>query len=97
MERTSLLTEKEKPELYEKEVFSQVLIHCLAIIISPIFTFFIFNFWIFNAMGLEPMTSNIYSAFAAVVVLHIALGNLIYRAYFNTETVPGFDKLVKED
>jgi hypothetical protein len=43
------------------------------------------------------MQSNLYSAFAAVIILHVALGNFIYRAYFNTETVPGFDKLDKED
>jgi len=43
------------------------------------------------------MYSNLYSAFAAVIILHVALGNFIYRAYFNTEAIPGFDKLEKED
>ena len=43
------------------------------------------------------MHSNLYSAFAAVIILHVALGNFIYRAYFNTEAIPGFDKLDKED
>ena len=51
----------------------------------------------FTGLALDPMTNNIYSAFAAVIVLHIALGNFIYRAYTHSEAVPGFDKLDKED
>ncbi|CAG7831223.1 unnamed protein product [Allacma fusca] len=90
-------TNMDKTGMSEKDIFSTVLVHCLLIIISPILTFFVFNFWIFSGLGLEAMTNNIYSAFAAVVVLHIALANFIYRAYHNTETIPGFDKLDKED
>lgn len=48
-------------------------------------------------LELESLQSNLYSAFAAVIVLHLALGNFIYHAYFDTETIPGFDKLDKED
>jgi hypothetical protein len=87
----------DKTGMSEKDIFSTVLVHCLLIIFSPIVTFYLFNFWIFSGLGLESMSNNIYSAFAAVVVLHIALANFIYRAYHNTETIPGFDKLDKED
>jgi len=82
----------------EKEIFKKVLFHCILIILCPISSFFLLKIYFFDGyLQLESLQSNLYSAFAAVVVLHLALGNFIYRAYFDTETIPGFDKLDKED
>jgi len=92
------MTAAPKQGMTEQAIFTTVLFHCLLIIISPILVFFISKLYIFDALfALESLYSNLYSAFAAVIVLHIALGNFIYRAYFNTEAIPGFDKLDKED
>jgi len=93
-----LPSSKASSGMSEQEVFKTCLFHCILIVMSPIFTFFVIKLYIFDALlQLESMQSNLYSALAAVVVLHLALANFIYRAYFQTETVPGFDKLEKED
>ncbi|EZA53774.1 hypothetical protein X777_06670, partial [Ooceraea biroi] len=34
-------------------------------------------------LGLSHVPSNVYSAGVAIVVLHVALGLFIYRAYFD--------------
>jgi len=87
-----------KSGMSEQDIFKTVLKHSLFIILSPIATFFFSKLYIFDAIfNLDSMYSNLYSAFVAVIFLHIALGNFIYQAYFYSEAVPGFDKLEKED
>jgi len=82
----------------EKEVFKTCLFHCILIVASPIFTFFTSKILFFDGLlQLESMQANLYSAISAVIVLHVALANFIYRAYFQTETISGFDKMEKED
>jgi len=62
------------------------------------YEYVIWAFYFISAIfDLDSMHSNLYSSFVAVIVLHLALANFIYRAYFHTEPVPGFDKLEKED
>lgn len=38
-----------------------------------------------SVLQATSIQSNIYSAIAAVVALHLALGLYLYRAYFNAE------------
>lgn len=75
---------KELPEL---QVFKTVLIHCLVIIALPVLSFFTSKVFIFDGLlGLNHVPSNIYSAGVAVIVLHVALGAFIYRAYFDDQS-----------
>lgn len=45
-------------------------------------------------LGASKVTSNVWSAIAAVIVLHIALGLYIYRAYFDSRPKPDKDDKV---
>lgn len=72
---------KEFPEL---QVFKTVLIHCLIIITFPVLSFFLSKVLIFNGLlGTNSVPSNVCSAGVAIVVLHVAMGVFIYRAYFD--------------
>ncbi|VEN40393.1 unnamed protein product [Callosobruchus maculatus] len=67
-------------------VFKTILIYSIFILASPITTFFISKIFIFEGiLGASPLTSNVWSAVFAVVVLHIAVGMYIYRAYFEAD------------
>lgn len=49
-------------------------------------TFFITKIVIFNTiLNVNTVTSNVMSAVAAVLALHLALGLFIYRAYFEAD------------
>lgn len=49
-------------------------------------TFFTFKNYLFDGyLQLESMKSNILSAVAAIVALHLALGLYIYRAYSDSQ------------
>ncbi|XP_043605233.1 vacuolar ATPase assembly integral membrane protein VMA21 homolog isoform X2 [Bombus pyrosoma] len=37
-------------------------------------------------LGLDQVPSNVYSAGVAILVLHVALGAFIYRAYFDDQS-----------
>ncbi|XP_060817205.1 vacuolar ATPase assembly integral membrane protein VMA21 homolog [Bombus pascuorum] len=75
---------KELPEL---EVFKTVLFHCMVIIALPVFSFFASKIFIFDGLlGLNQVPSNVYSAGVAILVLHVALGAFIYRAYFDDQS-----------
>lgn len=77
-------------------MFQTVIKYCLFIIIVPVLSFFIVKILIFDSiLRLEPVTSSVYSAVVAVVVLHVTLGLYIYRAYSETEKAPA--KPVKKD
>ncbi|XP_055529985.1 vacuolar ATPase assembly integral membrane protein VMA21 homolog [Wyeomyia smithii] len=69
--------------------FRVVFFYCILIIILPVATFFGSKYFLFDGfLQLTPVTSNIYSAIAAVIALHIALGLYIYRAYFDSSSAP---------
>lgn len=64
-------------------VFQSVMIYSLLILGSPIITFFITQYLISGVWGGDSdITSNVISAIAAVVALHLFLGVFIYKAYF---------------
>lgn len=64
------------------EVIRTVFYYCFGIIFLPIGTFFATKTFIFDGvLGLDNIPANVYSAIAAVVVLHIALIFFIYKAY----------------
>ncbi|KAK9305220.1 hypothetical protein QLX08_003660 [Tetragonisca angustula] len=74
-------------ESAELQVFKTVLFHCLVIIALPVFSFFTSKIFIFDGLlGLNHVPSNVYSAGVAILVLHIALGAFIYRAYFDDQS-----------
>ncbi|XP_058830899.1 vacuolar ATPase assembly integral membrane protein VMA21 homolog [Topomyia yanbarensis] len=65
--------------------FRVVFFYCILIIVLPVVTFFGSKYFLFDGfLQLTPVSSNIYSAVSAVIVLHIALGLYIYRAYFDS-------------
>ena len=72
-----------------RETFNTVLKYCSLILLGPILTFFAVKFFgpqrLLGFSG-DDVTTNVMSALAAVVMLHIALGLFIYKAYFETPT-----------
>ncbi|KAK1135968.1 hypothetical protein K0M31_000538 [Melipona bicolor] len=76
-------------ESSELQVFKTVLLHCLVITTLPVFSFFSSKIFIFDGLlGLDHIPSNVYSAGVAILVLHVALGAFIYRAYFDDQSKP---------
>lgn len=74
-----------------RETFNTVLKYSSLILLGPIATFFIVKFLgPQRALGFsgDAVTTNVLSALAAVVVLHVGLGLFIYKAYFETPTPP---------
>ncbi|KAM3968143.1 vacuolar ATPase assembly integral membrane protein VMA21 homolog [Aphomia sociella] len=83
-------------ELPDFQVFRTVIKYCLVIIIVPVLSFFSVKVVLFDGiLRLEPITSSVYSAVIAVVVLHVTLGLYIYRAYNEVDKPP--PKPVKKD
>ncbi|KAG5899956.1 hypothetical protein JTB14_034529 [Gonioctena quinquepunctata] len=69
-------------------VFRTILGYCLFIVISPITTFFVSKRILFEGiLGTTPLTTNVWSAIFAVIMLHIAFGLYVYRAYFEADKV----------
>lgn len=61
----------------------------------PVLAFFAVKVVLFDGvLRLEPVTSSVYSAVIAVLVLHITLGLYIYKAYSESEIS---SKPVKKD
>lgn len=82
-------------ELPDFQVFQTVIKYCLIIIVVPVFSFFTTKIILFDAiLRLEPVTSSVYSAVVAVIVLHVTLGLYIYRAYSESDKP---SKPVKKD
>ncbi|KAL6257835.1 vacuolar ATPase assembly integral membrane protein VMA21 homolog [Pogonomyrmex barbatus] len=74
-------------EVTELQVFKTVLYHSMVILALPIITFFTSKVFLFDGiLGLNNVSSNVYSAGIAVIILHIALGVFIYRAYFDDQS-----------
>lgn len=46
-----------------------------------------------GVLGTASVTSNVWSAVFAVIVLHIGLGLFIHRAYYDSGKVKKYDKL----
>lgn len=71
-------------EITELQAFKTVLYHSVVILALPVIAFFTSKVFLFDGLlGLNNVPSNVYSAGVAVIVLHIALGVFIYRAYFD--------------
>ncbi|XP_041973170.1 vacuolar ATPase assembly integral membrane protein VMA21 homolog [Aricia agestis] len=82
-------------ELPDFQVFRTVIKYCLFIIIVPVISFFAAKIVLFDCLlRLEAITSSVYSAVVAVIVLHITLGLYIYKAYGEADKAP---KPVKKD
>ncbi|KAK2579753.1 hypothetical protein KPH14_011093 [Odynerus spinipes] len=80
-------------ELSELQVFKTVLLHCLVIIALPVLSFFMSKVFVFDGLlGSNSIPSNVYSAAVSIVVLHVALGAFIYRAYFDDRSKPQVKK-----
>ncbi|XP_066589119.1 vacuolar ATPase assembly integral membrane protein VMA21 homolog [Prorops nasuta] len=78
------LNKKEQSEIH---VFKTVLAHSIVIIALPVLSFFCSKLFIFDSLlGTNSVSSNVYSAGLAILVLHVALGAFIYRAYFDDQT-----------
>jgi hypothetical protein len=74
-------------EIPERQLFKTVFSYCILIIVAPVFTFFAVKIFLFETiLNTDSVASNVSSAIAAVVVLHIALGLFIYRAYSDATT-----------
>lgn len=68
------------------DIFRSVLYYSVAILALPISTFFTTKVIIFDRLfGSDEVTGNVYSAICAVIMLHIALGLFIYKAYSSDE------------
>ena len=66
--------------------FKSVLFYCLMILGGPVVAFFVTRFYVLGgALGWDPaaIQTEVTSAVVAVIVLHIALGFFIVRAYFS--------------
>ncbi|XP_018326693.1 vacuolar ATPase assembly integral membrane protein VMA21 homolog [Agrilus planipennis] len=63
-------------------VFTTVFFYCSLIIVGPVVTFFVVKLILLDGMlGVNNVTSSVWSAILAVIVLHIALGMFIVKAY----------------
>lgn len=81
-----MMIEGRANELPDFQVFQTVIKYCLIIIVVPVLSFFSAKSVLFDGiLRLEPITSSVYSAVVAVVVLHVTLGLYIYRAYSDSE------------
>ncbi|XP_018572457.1 vacuolar ATPase assembly integral membrane protein VMA21 homolog [Anoplophora glabripennis] len=74
-------------------VFKTILLYTTFILAAPITTFFVSKFFIFEGIiGTSDLTGNVWSAVLAVIMLHIALGLYIYKAYYEAEKVKPLEK-----
>lgn len=79
------LSKSEQRDEYRN--FRVVFSYCILIILLPVGTFFGCKYLLFDSfLQLSEVNQNIYSAVAAVIALHVALGLYIYRAYFYSES-----------
>ncbi|CAH0560314.1 unnamed protein product [Brassicogethes aeneus] len=66
--------------------FKTILAYSVFILLAPITSFFVSKYLFFEGiLGLNNLPSNVWSAVISIVVLHIALGMYIYRAYFEAD------------
>jgi len=80
------MEQREQPQF---DVFKTVLSYSVFILASPVIIFFLTKFVFFEGLlGISTTSSNVWSAVLAVIMLHIALGLYIYRAYSEADTRP---------
>lgn len=73
-------------ELPDFQVFTTVIRYCLFIIIVPVVSFFVSKLVLFDGiLQLSAVSSSVYGAVVAVIVLHLTLGAYIFRAYTEAE------------
>jgi len=68
--------------------FASVLTYCSLIMISPILAFFVTKVGVLSVVlgwDSEGKSTNVVSAVVAVIVLHLALGLYICKAYFGDQ------------
>ncbi|GLG94164.1 Vacuolar ATPase assembly integral membrane protein VMA21 homolog [Gryllus bimaculatus] len=74
--------ERADSEVLRKTVLKSCCIYCLAIFLSPVLTFFGTKELIFKGfLELDDVLTNVYSAVASVIALHVVFGMFIYKAY----------------
>lgn len=76
----------EAESIPERQMFKTVFSYCIAIIGGPILSFFLSKYFFYDLILGDGVSSNVWAALTAVVVLHIALGLFIYRAYSDAST-----------
>jgi len=64
------------------------------VLFAPLAAFAASKYLLFRGEDSDSVAANVTSAAAAVVVLHVALGVFIYRAYFQE---PGKAKVAKQE
>lgn len=72
----------------EVKTFKAILYYCVLILGGPVVTFFLVKnivLPVITQWDVDEVKTNVTSAIAAVVVLHIALGLFIFKAYFSEE------------
>lgn len=70
------------------QVLTTVFYYCFTIIVMPVLTFFSCKYILFDGvLGVDSVSSNVYSAIAAIIVVHIALAMFIIRAYTDSSPV----------
>ncbi|XKL65316.1 hypothetical protein PGB90_008736 [Kerria lacca] len=75
-----------KNDMPEYIAFKSTLLYSASILILPILSFFLSKIIVFDGIFSHNLvTSNICSAACSVLVLHIALGIFIYKAYAGNE------------
>ncbi|XP_049864996.1 vacuolar ATPase assembly integral membrane protein VMA21 homolog [Pectinophora gossypiella] len=76
-------------EMSDFQVLSAIVKYCLMIISIPVLSFFLVKVIVFDGiLRLEPIPSSVSSAVVAILVLHVALGTYIYKAYSEAEKAP---------
>ena len=79
-------------------VFSSVLYYCCLILVLPILAFFVTKMVILEKVlsyASDSVMSNVISAGVSVIILHVALGLFIYKAYF--DSAPAKSRLGKQE
>ena len=84
--------------MQSSNTFVEVLYYSSLILFLPIFSFFLTKHAVLQfALAFDPMdvSTNVMSAIVAVIVLHLALGLFIYKAYF--EGTPAKKRIGKQE
>ncbi|XP_037896381.1 vacuolar ATPase assembly integral membrane protein VMA21 homolog [Glossina fuscipes] len=81
------VTKQLSNDMKDYSSFKIVLFYCSLIVFLPVLIFFCMkSVFLDRLFTMTEVTSNIYSAVAAVLALHLALALYIYQAYFGTAT-----------
>ena len=78
----------EEDEHSESDMFKSILGYCVLILGGPILAFAVTKVFVLGVvlgMDTETIRANVTSAVVAVIVLHLALGLFISKAYFGAD------------